>query len=354
MCSRSIWAYAQFSPLLSNLKKIPRDIAARIDEIVLTGETETSLNSTEVSHGTSNMNPSGLPDLETICKKQIPTLRYIPVKFRLSWSDVFTKTIEGCISQPNCTENWKKLFAISKCILRASNRGGKKHKQNQENLLSKRCERWKAGDYAGLWYEAASMKQSRKNVTESIEALAARAKALCLQSQFGRAAKILSSDGVAPDIQTFRELKTLRPQEEEPRLLFQDYSSQAHQFDEPTVFGQIESFPNFSAPGPSKMYAEHLLHAVNCAASDQSKQAITSITKLVNLASRGQLPVSVAPVFCSASLTALKKTKRRCTSDSCGRGLATSGCKMHSQTNTNRVGRTVLIQTTRCRSQGWG
>ena len=57
------------------------------------------------------------------------------------------------------------------------------------------------------------------------------------------------------------------------------------------------------------MYPEHLLHAVNCAVSDQSKQAITSITKLVNLASRGQLPVSVAPVFCSSSLTALKKLK---------------------------------------------
>ena len=84
-----------------------------------------------------------------------------------------------------------KLFAISKCILRASNRGGKKHKQNQENLLSKRFEHWKAGDYAGLRYEAASLKQSRKTVTEAIEALAlaARATALCLQGHFGRAAK---------------------------------------------------------------------------------------------------------------------------------------------------------------------
>ena len=43
------------------------------------------------------------------------------------------------------------------------------------------------------------MKQSRKTVTETIEAVAARAKALYLQGQFGRAAKVLSSDGVAPD-----------------------------------------------------------------------------------------------------------------------------------------------------------
>ena len=154
------------------------------------------------------------------------------------------------------------------------------------------------------------MKQSRKTVTETTEVLAAPANALCLQGQFGRAAKILSSDGVAPDkMHTFRELKILHPLEEEPRLTFLDYSSQAHQFDEPTVFGQTEAFPNFSAAGPSKVYPEHLLHAVNCAAFDQSKQAITSKTKLVNLASRGQLPVSVAPVFCSAHLTALKKLK---------------------------------------------
>ena len=112
-------------------------------------------------------------------------------------------------------------------------------------------------DYAGLWYEAASMKQSRKTVTETIEALAARAKALCLQGLFRIAAKNLSTDEVAPDIQTFRELKTLHFLEEEPRLQFHDYNLQAHRLDEPTVFGQIEAFPNFSAAGPSKMFPEH-------------------------------------------------------------------------------------------------
>ena len=188
------------------------------------------------------------------------------------------------------------------------------------------------------------MNQPEKNVTESIEALAAGAKTQCLQGQFGRAAKTLSSDGVAPDnIQTFRKLKILRPKEEEPRLLFQKYRPQAHRFDEPTVLGQIEAVPIFSAAGPSTVYPEHFLHAVNYAASDQSEQAITSITILVNLASRGKLPVSVAPVFSSSSFNCFKEIKRWCTSDSSGRGLLTFGCKMHSQTNTNSVGRTVLI-----------
>ena len=187
------------------------------------------------------------------------------------------------------------------------------------------------------------MKQSRKTVNETTEALAAHAKALCLQGQFARSAKILSSDGVAPDkIQTFRELKTLNPLEEEPRLQFQDYSSQAHQFDEPTVFGQIEAFPNFSAADPSIMYPEHLLHAVNCAASDQSKQANTSITKLVNLASRVQLPVSVEPVFCRASLTALKKLKGGVRPIAVGEVLRRLVAKCIAK-QTNRVGRTSHV-----------
>ena len=71
----------------------------------------------------------------------------------------------------------------------------------------------------------------------------------------------------------------------------------------------MQSFSNFTAAGPSKMYPEHLLHAVTCAVPNQSKKSITSITKLANLASRGHLPSFVARTFCSASLAALKKTK---------------------------------------------
>ena len=171
-----------------------------------------------------------------------------------------------------------------------------------------RFERWKNGDYAGLWFEAASMKQAKKTNHDSMETLAARAKSLCLQGQFGRAAKILSSDGVAPDNEeTLKELMNFHPAEEVPPRVTDDYSSYAYQSDEASVFKQLQSFSNFTAAGPSKMYPEHLLHAVTCAVLDQSKNSITSITKLVNLASRGQLPSFVAPDFCSASL--LKKQK---------------------------------------------
>ena len=176
-----------------------------------------------------------------------------------------------------------------------------------------RFESWKNGDYAGLWFEATFMKQAKKINLDSIETVAARAKFLYLQGQFGRAAKILSSDGVAPENkETLKELMNLNPAEEMPPRETDCYSSYAYQFDEASVFKHLQSFSNFTAAGPSKMYPEHFLHAVTCAVPDQSKKSITSITKLVNLASRGQLPSFAAPTFCSASLTALKKTKGRC------------------------------------------
>ena len=89
----------------------------------------------------------------------------------------------------------------------------------------------------------------------------------------------------------------------------EDHSCEAFQFNEAKVRLQLQSFLNFTAAGPSKMYREHLLHAINCSISDQSKRAMSSLTKLVNLSNNGELPSFLAPAFCSATLTALIKKK---------------------------------------------
>ena len=75
-CSKSIWAYSQFTQFLSTVKKIPKDLSARIDELV---------QSATLGSGPSGPsdNPSKLPDWKTICSKNIPKIRYIPVKFRM-------------------------------------------------------------------------------------------------------------------------------------------------------------------------------------------------------------------------------------------------------------------------------
>ena len=75
-----------------------------------------------------------------------------------------------------------------------------------------RCEGWRSGEYAALWYEAASMKQAKITSKSTMEALAFRARLLFLQGQFGHAAKIVLSVGIAPDNRKdLIELKKIHP-----------------------------------------------------------------------------------------------------------------------------------------------
>ena len=98
------------------------------------------------------------------------------------------------------------------------------------------------------------------------------------------------------------------PPGEKP-IVVQNFSSQAYQFSEENVSEQLNLFSRFTAAGTSKMFPEHLLHAVQCTASDQSPIALRVLTKLVHISCRGELPEFVSQALCSASLSALLKKK---------------------------------------------
>ena len=119
----------------------------------------------------------------------------------------------------------------------------------------------------------------------------------------------MASDGFAPvNKETLDSLKKLNSPEEKP-IVVQNFSSQAYQFSDEIVSEQLNSFSGFTAAGPSKMFLENLLHAVQCTASDQSQSALRVLTKLVNISCRGELPEFVSQALCSASLSALLKKK---------------------------------------------
>ena len=144
----------------------------------------------------------------------------------------------------------------------------------------KRFERWRSCEYAALWYEAASRKPAKNLSSRTMEALASRARALCLQRPFGREARILSSEGIATDNRkSLIELNKLHPGENVFLEPMEDYSCEALQFVEAKVLLQLQSLSNFTAAGPSKMHPENLLHAINSSISDQSKRARISLTK---------------------------------------------------------------------------
>ena len=69
----------------------------------------------------------------------------------------------------------------------------------------------------------------------------------------------------------------------------------------------MNSFSRLTTTGPSKIFSERLLQAVQCTASDQSQIALRVLTKLVHISCRDEFPEFVAKALCSASLLALKK-----------------------------------------------
>ena len=66
-------------------------------------------------------------------------------------------------------------------------------------------------------------------------------------------------------------------------------------------------FFKLTAVGPSDMFPEHLLHGVQCTASDQSQKALRAENKLVKITAQMEGPKYVSQALCSASLSALLK-----------------------------------------------
>ena len=69
---------------------------------------------------------ASLPSFEAVCHLQCATIRHIPQKARPSFARVLSDSLRSvCVS--NSEEAWLKL---PKCVLRASLRGGHKHKSH--------------------------------------------------------------------------------------------------------------------------------------------------------------------------------------------------------------------------------
>ena len=107
-----------------------------------------------------------------------------------------------------------------------------------------------------------------------------------------------------------KEIKELHPKEAPPTLLRpHNVASSAYQCSDNIVFEQLKTFSRYTAAGPSRMFSEHLLHAVECTAPDHSESALKAITSFVNTRSRDNFPVFFSKDLCRASLTALSKKK---------------------------------------------
>ena len=220
-----------FQKTLSKLKRISKELADQVDDLLINAgsalyedEALAGLNSERIT------TDSILRDIKILLHTNVPTMRYVPINVRYKWSKLFSDVITDCVEDPNTELNWRKHFGLSKCILRARNRGGQKQGRNNDQRLLERIKRWNCGEFGGLWNEACSLKQSKQSNDTSSEDIIKQAKNFCFQVQCGRAAKALASDCFAPvNKATLDNLKNLHPTERK-LIVVQSFESQDYQF----------------------------------------------------------------------------------------------------------------------------
>ena len=157
----------------------------------------------------------------------------------------------------------------------------------------------------GLWSEAVSMKQSKRQI-KSIEEKTFTAKTLCLQGEFGRAAKVLASECLAPNNKaTFKALEKLPPKEPLPGVSIpDDIASNALQFSENVVYEQLKKFSRHTAAGKLRPISRST-------APDRSEFALKAITKFANFGSRGLFPAFISKALVKHEITLQGKRCRK-------------------------------------------
>ena len=79
------------------------------------------------------------------------------------------------------------------------------------------------------------------------------------------------------------------------------------------VLGALKSFPTGSAPGPSRLRANHIKQEIFCPSPDHANKALQSLTGVINLLCAGKVPPDVIPYLCGALLLpCLKKNGGLC------------------------------------------
>jgi hypothetical protein len=126
------------------------------------------------------------------------------------------------------------------------------------------------------------------------------------EGQFRKAAQALTSEGVADASASLDEMRKKHPAAPIPALPPQP-GPRPMQFSSEQVKKAISSFPQGTAPGPSRLRASHLKEAIGMRSQEQNDSTLSAITRVVNLLANGSCPPAVVPFLCGATLIPINK-----------------------------------------------
>ncbi|KAL5515630.1 hypothetical protein EMCRGX_G000825 [Ephydatia muelleri] len=260
------------------------------------------------SQGDGDDSNAPLPSFEEVCSLRCATVHHIPQKARPAFARALSETL-STICQLNTEEVWLKLFMLPKCVLRASHCGGSRHKPLSIEEL---CRQWSDGQSASLWRYAseharkvkAGKEQHSKETGRKVQLAVSKAR----EGLFGKACKVLSSSGIAPNTrETWNLLEQKHPRGPVPS--HPEIVLPAESFKLPPdldLRSVLYQFPRDSACGPSGLRIQHLIEAAEV---HLPISICSSLRAIVNILADGRAPIGVAKFLAGGSPTALMKNE---------------------------------------------
>lgn len=253
-----------------------------------------------------------LPSMLESTTRRCPTIAHVPKKSRTGFSKSFCSILEAINADPS-VPNVESLLAFAKSTLAAPARNNQVHGKEFAKLIDDRLAKWDNGDRGSLWKDVCSSQQpSRRRNSKAppkdsspdhTHRLAIKA---AQDGQYKKAAKILSSHGIATPSAAVKSALELHPVKDPP-IIPDEPPPPASSFSEDDVRKAVSSFPEGTAPGPSGFRASYLKQAINCPSGSQADRTLRALTACVNNAAAGKLPLEAASFFCGASLHAANK-----------------------------------------------
>lgn len=252
--------------------------------------------------------PPSYPTLDEVFQMRLPCKSYVPKGAKKLWAQCLVGAIAQVVTH-NDIRAWIELFMLPKCVLRASPRGGKRHRKRLDAQTKDLCRSWIEGQRAELWQKP-SGRQTGQVEKPSQRQRNDRATAMVQENLFSKACSALTNEPPAEVTrEVVNEMRSKHPTaraEDRVRMstLRHVSSAAAGQVDEDLVKKAIKDFPRGSSGGPSGLKPQHLKDALVAGWADEVARQATSLT---NLLARGQAPLAVQQWLCGASLAALPK-----------------------------------------------
>nr|GEW90505.1 hypothetical protein [Tanacetum cinerariifolium] len=260
--------------------------------------------------------------LDHFLSKGICTVKSIPPKCRLGFSQVLKRALDNVICTPDDISCWVSLLVLPICLLKTfrprSNLECKSvsKRQHQEECIASGIRSWGT--------PGVSLQLLRETLAEPTPLLSdidisegdldlseqniKQCKRKICDGHYTATVRVLSSSGVAPYKEaTLDDLKTKHPFKSAPFLPHTPIDHHQLMASPGLVLDMIKSFLHGTSCGPDGLRAQHLMDYFSGAAVAILDELFASITQVVNLFLDRKCPKRLGEYIASASLKPLVK-----------------------------------------------